>query len=209
MIAYSDDVVMNDTFENEYNEIKCIGKIKKIRGPRGRKRGYLSVVESEELELGEKLRGGGGGGGGEVRGGGVVGVGVGEVRGVLRVGASEMPLEDLSVSPASLTDLDSALGGSTASPDSTRKTHSGCSSMSDRDEENFECYGEAEDIECDSDSARMGDDIDGSHLLSPPHSLPPSNFSRRNSWVRRSLRGSPASTQDKVVPPRRWASFRQ
>ncbi|KAK3852039.1 hypothetical protein Pcinc_041350 [Petrolisthes cinctipes] len=171
-----------------------------VRGPRGRKRGYLSVVESEELEVGEKLRGGGGGG--EVRGSG------GEVRGSV-VGASEMPLEDLSVSPASLTDLDSALGGSTASPDSTRKTHSGCSSMSDRDEENFECYGEAEDIECDSDSARMGDDIDGNHLLSPPHSLPPSNFSRRNSWVRRSLRGSPASTQDKVVPPRRWASFRQ
>lgn len=35
---------------------------------------------------------------------------------------------------------------------------SGCSSMSDREEENFECYGEAEDIECDSDStsARIG-----------------------------------------------------
>ncbi|CAL4061602.1 unnamed protein product, partial [Meganyctiphanes norvegica] len=113
------------------------------------------------------------------------------------------------VSPFSLNDvdLDSALGGSTASPESTRKSHSGCSSMSDREEENFECYGEAEDIECDSDSARIGDDLDGS-IRSPPHSLPPNNFNRRNSWVRRSLRGSPSSTQEKLVAPRRWGSFR-
>ncbi|XP_071513649.1 rab11 family-interacting protein 4B isoform X8 [Panulirus ornatus] len=68
---------------------------------------------------------------------------------------ARMPGDDRG-SPSSLTDLDSALGGSTASPDSTRKTHSGCSSMSDREEENFECYGEADDIDCDSDSARMG-----------------------------------------------------
>ncbi|XP_071513653.1 rab11 family-interacting protein 4 isoform X12 [Panulirus ornatus] len=117
-----------------------------------------------------------------------------------------MPGDDRG-SPSSLTDLDSALGGSTASPDSTRKTHSGCSSMSDREEENFECYGEADDIDCDSDSARMGDDLDGS-IRSPPHSLPPNNFSRRNSWVRRSLRGSPSSAQEKIIAPRRWASFR-
>ncbi|ROT78267.1 hypothetical protein C7M84_002997, partial [Penaeus vannamei] len=121
-------------------------------------------------------------------------------------GRVRMPGDDRG-SPSSLTDLDSALGGSAASPDSTRKSNSGCSSMSDREEENFECYGEADDIECDSDSARMGDDLDGS-IRSPPHSLPPSNFSRRNSWVRRSLRGSPSSAQEKIVPPRRWGSFR-
>ncbi|XP_069186725.1 rab11 family-interacting protein 4B isoform X2 [Procambarus clarkii] len=124
----------------------------------------------------------------------------------ITVGVERMPGDERG-SPSSLTDFDSALGGSTASPDSTRKTHSGCSSMSDREEENFECYGEADDIECDSDSARMGDDLDGS-IRSPPHSLPPSNFSRRNSWVRRSLRGSPSSAQEKIIPPRRWASFR-
>ncbi|XP_069186729.1 rab11 family-interacting protein 3 isoform X6 [Procambarus clarkii] len=73
----------------------------------------------------------------------------------ITVGVERMPGDERG-SPSSLTDFDSALGGSTASPDSTRKTHSGCSSMSDREEENFECYGEADDIECDSDSARMG-----------------------------------------------------
>ncbi|XP_042220010.1 rab11 family-interacting protein 3-like isoform X6 [Homarus americanus] len=73
----------------------------------------------------------------------------------ISLGVERMPGDDRG-SPSSLTDLDSALGGSTTSPDSTRKTHSGCSSMSDREEENFECYGEADDIECDSDSARMG-----------------------------------------------------
>lgn len=114
----------------------------------------------------------------------------------ITVGVERMPGDERG-SPSSLTDFDSALGGSTASPDSTRKTHSGCSSMSDREEENFECYGEADDIECDSDSARMGDDLDGS-IRSPPHSLPPSNFSRRNSWVRRSLRGSPSSAPKRV-----------
>ncbi|XP_042220009.1 rab11 family-interacting protein 3-like isoform X5 [Homarus americanus] len=88
----------------------------------------------------------------------------------ISLGVERMPGDDRG-SPSSLTDLDSALGGSTTSPDSTRKTHSGCSSMSDREEENFECYGEADDIECDSDSARMG-------------------------------------AQEKIIPPRRWASFR-
>ncbi|KAG7169977.1 putative rab11 family-interacting protein 4-like, partial [Homarus americanus] len=76
----------------------------------------------------------------------------------ISLGVERMPGDDRG-SPSSLTDLDSALGGSTTSPDSTRKTHS--------------------------------DDLDGS-IRSPPHSLPPSNFSRRNSWVRRSLRGSPS-----------------
>ncbi|XP_069939025.1 rab11 family-interacting protein 4B isoform X5 [Cherax quadricarinatus] len=88
----------------------------------------------------------------------------------ITLGVERMPGDERG-SPSSLTDFDSALGGSTASPDSTRKTHSGCSSMSDREEENFECYGEADDIECDSDSARMG-------------------------------------AQEKIIPPRRWASFR-
>ncbi|KAL7633306.1 UNVERIFIED_CONTAM: hypothetical protein RMT77_016411 [Armadillidium vulgare] len=114
-------------------------------------------------------------------------------------------------SPSSMSEFDSALGTSTASPGSVRKANSGCSSMSDREEENFECYGEAEDGECDSDSApaRIGDEVDGPSLLrSPPNSLPPSNFGRRNSWVRRSLRGSPCSTVDRLVPPKRWGSFR-
>ncbi|XP_068219455.1 rab11 family-interacting protein 4B isoform X8 [Palaemon carinicauda] len=79
------------------------------------------------------------------RGGGVA-VNVDEVR---------MPGDDRG-SPSSLTDIDSAFGTSTASPDSTRKTHSGCSSMSDRDEEVFACNGEADDIDCDSDTAHMG-----------------------------------------------------
>ncbi|XP_068219451.1 rab11 family-interacting protein 4B isoform X5 [Palaemon carinicauda] len=132
------------------------------------------------------------------RGGGVA-VNVDEVR---------MPGDDRG-SPSSLTDIDSAFGTSTASPDSTRKTHSGCSSMSDRDEEVFACNGEADDIDCDSDTAHMGDELDDS-MRGPPHSLPPSNFSRRNSWVRRSLRGSSSSsTQEKIVAPRRWGSFRQ
>ncbi|KAG0728292.1 hypothetical protein GWK47_032777 [Chionoecetes opilio] len=79
--------------------------------------------------------------------------------------------------------------------------------MSDREEENFECYGEADDLDADSDTARvMGDELDGS-LLSPPHSLPPNNFARRNTWVRRSLRGN-SSSENKVLAPRRWASFR-
>ncbi|XP_068219452.1 rab11 family-interacting protein 4B isoform X6 [Palaemon carinicauda] len=95
------------------------------------------------------------------RGGGVA-VNVDEVR---------MPGDDRG-SPSSLTDIDSAFGTSTASPDSTRKTHSGCSSMSDRDEEVFACNGEADDIDCDSDTAHMG------------------------------------STQEKIVAPRRWGSFR-
>ncbi|KAB7499430.1 hypothetical protein Anas_03022 [Armadillidium nasatum] len=103
-------------------------------------------------------------------------------------------------SPSSMSEFDSALGTSTASPGSVRKANSGCSSMSDREEENFECYGEAEDGECDSDSApaRIGDEVDGPSLLrSPPNSLPPSNFGRRNSWVRRSLRGSPCRVLEK------------
>ncbi|XP_066980530.1 rab11 family-interacting protein 4B-like isoform X4 [Macrobrachium rosenbergii] len=143
-------------------------------------------------------------GGGCVSGGGVVGSGGGVIVDVDEV--RRMPGDDRG-SPSSLTDLDSAFGASTASPDSTRKTHSGCSSMSDRDEEVFACNGEADDLDCDSDTAQMGDELDDS-MRGPPHSLPPSNFSRRNSWVRRSLRGS-SSAQEKIVAPRRWGSFRQ
>ncbi|RXG69994.1 hypothetical protein Avbf_01416 [Armadillidium vulgare] len=65
---------------------------------------------------------------------------------------SRMPGDERG-SPSSMSEFDSALGTSTASPGSVRKANSGCSSMSDREEENFECYGEAEDGECDSDSA--------------------------------------------------------
>ncbi|XP_064095075.1 rab11 family-interacting protein 3-like isoform X2 [Macrobrachium nipponense] len=151
----------------------------------------VCTTDGGDLLLSELEASGGVGSGG----GGVI-VDVDEVR---------MPGDDRG-SPSSLTDLDSAFGASTASPDSTRKTHSGCSSMSDRDEEVFACNGEADDIDCDSDTAHMGDELDDS-MRGPPHSLPPSNFSRRNSWVRRSLRGS-SSTQEKIVAPRRWGSFR-
>ncbi|XP_045134457.1 rab11 family-interacting protein 4B-like isoform X2 [Portunus trituberculatus] len=174
------------------------------RGER-RKRGGEGLAEEEEEE--EDLsftpvvgRGGGGGG--------VGGLGAWRRRRRRKRGVLErrtMPGEYLSSPSPSLsplTDGDSAIGGSTASPDSSRKTHS----MSDREEENFECYGEADDLDADSDSARLGDDLDG-NLLSPPHSLPPNNFSRRNSWVRRSLRG-PSSSENKILAPRRWASFR-
>ncbi|XP_066980532.1 rab11 family-interacting protein 4A-like isoform X6 [Macrobrachium rosenbergii] len=92
-------------------------------------------------------------GGGCVSGGGVVGSGGGVIVDVDEV--RRMPGDDRG-SPSSLTDLDSAFGASTASPDSTRKTHSGCSSMSDRDEEVFACNGEADDLDCDSDTAQMG-----------------------------------------------------
>ncbi|XP_045134501.1 rab11 family-interacting protein 4B-like isoform X7 [Portunus trituberculatus] len=164
------------------------------RGER-RKRGGEGLAEEEEEE--EDLsftpvvgRGGGGGG--------VGGLGAWRRRRRRKRGVLErrtMPGEYLSSPSPSLsplTDGDSAIGGSTASPDSSRKTHS----MSDREEENFECYGEADDLDADSDSARLGDDLDG-NLLSPPHSLPPNNFSRRNSWVRRSLRG-PSSAPKRV-----------
>ncbi|XP_045134528.1 rab11 family-interacting protein 4B-like isoform X10 [Portunus trituberculatus] len=128
------------------------------RGER-RKRGGEGLAEEEEEE--EDLsftpvvgRGGGGGG--------VGGLGAWRRRRRRKRGVLErrtMPGEYLSSPSPSLsplTDGDSAIGGSTASPDSSRKTHSGCSSMSDREEENFECYGEADDLDADSDSARLG-----------------------------------------------------
>ncbi|XP_045134519.1 rab11 family-interacting protein 4B-like isoform X9 [Portunus trituberculatus] len=136
------------------------------RGER-RKRGGEGLAEEEEEE--EDLsftpvvgRGGGGGG--------VGGLGAWRRRRRRKRGVLErrtMPGEYLSSPSPSLsplTDGDSAIGGSTASPDSSRKTHR--------------------------------DDLDG-NLLSPPHSLPPNNFSRRNSWVRRSLRG-PSSAPKRV-----------
>ncbi|XP_064095079.1 rab11 family-interacting protein 3-like isoform X6 [Macrobrachium nipponense] len=101
----------------------------------------VCTTDGGDLLLSELEASGGVGSGG----GGVI-VDVDEVR---------MPGDDRG-SPSSLTDLDSAFGASTASPDSTRKTHSGCSSMSDRDEEVFACNGEADDIDCDSDTAHMG-----------------------------------------------------
>ncbi|XP_045134534.1 rab11 family-interacting protein 4B-like isoform X11 [Portunus trituberculatus] len=124
------------------------------RGER-RKRGGEGLAEEEEEE--EDLsftpvvgRGGGGGG--------VGGLGAWRRRRRRKRGVLErrtMPGEYLSSPSPSLsplTDGDSAIGGSTASPDSSRKTHS----MSDREEENFECYGEADDLDADSDSARLG-----------------------------------------------------
>ncbi|XP_050739981.1 rab11 family-interacting protein 4B-like isoform X2 [Eriocheir sinensis] len=193
------------------------------RRGRGEKRGGGGLEEEEEEEEEQPnftfdLEKEGGGRGGETEEGRQFG-GFGwrrrrrRKRGVIagvEGRGAKMPGEyRASPTPSPLPqDADSALGGSTASPDSSRKTHSGCSSMSDREEENFECYGEADDLDADSDTRILGDELDGGGaLLSPPHSLPPTNFGRRNTWVRRSLRG-PSSSENKVLAPRRWASFR-
>ncbi|KAK8385103.1 hypothetical protein O3P69_012120 [Scylla paramamosain] len=128
------------------------------RGER-RKRGGEGLAEEEEEEEDLSFTPAGVGGGG---GGGGGGLGAWRRRRRRKRGVLErrtMPGEYLSSPSPSLsplTDGDSAIGGSTASPDSSRKTHSGCSSMSDREEENFECYGEADDLDADSDSARLG-----------------------------------------------------
>ncbi|XP_063847193.1 rab11 family-interacting protein 4B-like isoform X2 [Scylla paramamosain] len=124
------------------------------RGER-RKRGGEGLAEEEEEEEDLSFTPAGVGGGG---GGGGGGLGAWRRRRRRKRGVLErrtMPGEYLSSPSPSLsplTDGDSAIGGSTASPDSSRKTHS----MSDREEENFECYGEADDLDADSDSARLG-----------------------------------------------------
>ncbi|XP_066991556.2 rab11 family-interacting protein 4 isoform X2 [Anabrus simplex] len=91
-------------------------------------------------------------------------------------------------------DVDSALGDST-SPDIHAKSQ--CSSMSDG--EQYECYGEAVDLEMEPESG------------SPPiaaNSLGPTGGGlSRNTWLRTSLRRSGPSSHENL-PNRRWGSFR-
>ncbi|XP_018024981.1 rab11 family-interacting protein 3 isoform X2 [Hyalella azteca] len=91
-------------------------------------------------------------------------------------------------SPSSLSEVDSAIGGSTTSPGSCRKANSGTWSVGDR-EVNYECYGEADDLEEPDVAPYAGDSA------SPvqPSSLPPATLGHRSSWGRRSLRCAPAA----------------
>eukprot|EP00095_Tigriopus_kingsejongensis_P009223 maker-scaffold851_size88925-snap-gene-0.22 protein:Tk09223 transcript:maker-scaffold851_size88925-snap-gene-0.22-mRNA-1 annotation:"rab11 family-interacting protein 4" len=100
---------------------------------------------------------------------------------------------------------DSALGGS-ASPDAPHKSN--CSSLSDRDEVNFESYGENDDVELEDSELADFDEIDSSRVekSSPVFKR---NIGRRHSWMRTSLRRVPSSTTtEQLVPPKRWGSFR-
>jgi len=121
------------------------------------------------------------------------------------------PNEDTRISSPQSSTTDSAIGGST-SPDevSSQQQHNlADSSFSDEREENFESYGENEDVEYEAEMPEY-DDVDGASQncqRSPNNSQ---NFVRRNAWMRSSLRRSPAQTNqsDHLVPPRRWGSFR-
>eukprot|EP00096_Caligus_rogercresseyi_P009079 TRINITY_DN3019_c0_g3_i3.p1 TRINITY_DN3019_c0_g3~~TRINITY_DN3019_c0_g3_i3.p1 ORF type:complete len:454 (-),score=76.84 TRINITY_DN3019_c0_g3_i3:538-1899(-) len=88
--------------------------------------------------------------------------------------------------PLSLTD--SAIGSST-SPEAPHKSQ--CSSLSDRDEENFESFGENVDIEFDNENDV--DTLDSRFVRVNSNASPLSdrNLSRRNTWLRTSLRRSP------------------
>jgi len=96
-----------------------------------------------------------------------------------------------SQSPHSITDGDSAIGGdSSTSPELRHDTD-----FSDEKEENFECFGENDDRDFESEMAD----------LSPPPG--DRGLVRRHSWLRTSLRRTAPNT-DNLVPPRRWGSFR-
>merc|ERR1719317_283477 len=105
------------------------------------------------------------------------------------------PSMRLSQSPHSLTDGDSAIGGdSSTSPELRHHTDFG-----DEKEENFECFGENDGPEFESEMPEM------------KSSTSPQPFERglvrRNSWLRTSLRRT-SPTTDNLVPPKRWGSFR-
>lgn len=101
-------------------------------------------------------------------------------------------------------DVDSAVGGdigdlgdittSSASPDRMV----GSDEFSDDREENFECFGENDDKKM---KGEFGPTIQEDNIVSP-------NLVRRNSWLRTSLRRTSPNTQDSLVPPKRWGSFR-
>merc|ERR1719266_284702 len=98
---------------------------------------------------------------------------------------------------------DSAMGGS-----DTSQTQPNDSSFSDEKEENFESYGENEDVEYEPDLPDF-DEVDVTSPRSQKSRENASNFVRRNAWTRTSLRRSPATQPtDQLVPPRRWGSFR-
>jgi len=120
--------------------------------------------------------------------------------------------EDARISSPQSSTTDSALGGST-SPDETsqRQNNLADSSFSDEREENFESYGENEDVEYEAEMPEY-DDVDGASQNCQRSPNSSQNFVRtgRNAWMRSSLRRSPAQTNqsDHLVPPRRWGSFR-
>merc|ERR550539_2381923 len=91
-----------------------------------------------------------------------------------------------SQSPHSLTDADSAIGAST-SPDLRQDE------FSDEREENFECFGESDAKEHESELSNQRNS--------------PTPLVRRHSWLRTSLRRTSPNT-DTLVPPKRWGSFR-
>jgi len=117
----------------------------------------------------------------------------------VRPSATSMPAYSPSMrhsqSPHSLTDGDSAIGvDSSTSPELRHHTD-----FSDEKEENFECFGENDGPEFESDMPEM------------KSSTSPQPFERglvrRNSWLRTSLRRT-SPTTDNLVPPKRWGSFR-
>ncbi|KAF2362221.1 hypothetical protein FHG87_007021 [Trinorchestia longiramus] len=111
-------------------------------------------------------------------------------------------------SPSSLSEVDSAIGGSTTSPGSCRKANSGTWSVNgEREEAHYESYGAADDGHDHSRFSRCAER--GSGSPPQPTSLPPATLGQRNSWVRRSLRVPPSTAQEATVAPRRWGSFRQ
>ena len=101
-----------------------------------------------------------------------------------------------SQSPHSMTDGDSAIGGdSSTSPELRHETY-----FSDEKEENFECFGEKDGLEFESEMT----DLKSSQQSPPPFER---GLVRRNSWLRTSLRRTSPNT-DNLVPPKRWGSFR-
>lgn len=101
-----------------------------------------------------------------------------------------------SQSPHSMTDGDSAIGGdSSTSPELRHETD-----FSDEKEENFECFGENDGLEFESEMT----DLKSSQQSPPPFER---GLVRRNSWLRTSLRRTSPNT-DNLVPPKRWGSFR-
>jgi len=102
-----------------------------------------------------------------------------------------------SQSPHSMTDGDSAIGGdSSTSPELRHETD-----FSDEKEENFECFGENDGPEFESEITDM------KNSQSPPPFERSGGLVRRNSWLRTSLRRTSPNT-DTLVPPKRWGSFR-
>jgi len=132
--------------------------------------------------------------------------------------SSEVTLSqnDLKSESRPQSTTDSAIGGSTSPDESSSASKANdpnadsSFSADEREEENFESYGENEDSNLDFEAEMPDfDDVDSPNRASATHPNP-GNFVRRNAWMRSSLRRSPAAqtNQDQLVPPRRWGSFR-